>query len=221
MCGPTASEKQLESQQQAFSQEVQQNYGKLFGEQQAVMQNLNNIETPIAEAGPSQQGWSPAEVAAVNTGILDTTGANYAAAQRAAQTLGAGRTGNSGLESGVQQQISAGIASQAAGATSAEELGATEANYAQGRQNWATATGGLQALSGQYNPVATAGAGTQANQAGFQEAQTIQQQQGQALGMIGGLVGSGLGALSGGLGNLDTTGGSSGGEQALNFLGGL
>ena len=83
MCGPTGQEKQEANQQQAYSTVVQNNYKTLFGEQQGVMSNLNNIFTPIAEAGPSQQGFSGGELAALNTQALDTTGANYANAARA------------------------------------------------------------------------------------------------------------------------------------------
>ena len=219
MGGPTASEEQIQSQQQAYSKEIQQNYSKVFGEQQDVLQKLQNIETPIAQAGPSQQGWSPAEAAAVNTQILNTTGANYANAVRAAGGAMAGRGGgaadSAGLISGPERQIKAGIAAQAAGQTSGEELQSTLANYATGRQNWAQATGGLQALSGEYAPTAYAGAGTQASGEAFSQAKTIEEQQAASDAALAGMITTGVTDIaSGGAGAL-------GGGGMKGLLGGL
>lgn len=218
MCGPTTQEKSEAAAQQQYSERVQNNYNTLFGEQQGQVEALNNVFTPIAEAGPNQTGFSAPELAAYNTQAINTTGANYANAAKALGTQLAGRGGSSGLESGVDQQIKAGLAANAAGTLSNEELGITEANYAQGRQNFAQAAGGLQALAGIENPTGAAGAGTNANSAAFSEANTIEEQQAQKAKTIGGLIEGGVGALAGGFGNLDTTGGSSAGEQAQNFL---
>jgi hypothetical protein len=223
MCGPTAAEKSLQAQEQSFSTLLQSDYSQQFQNQQGVLAKLNESLTPTLEAGPNQMGYSPQELAALNTQAINTTGANYRNAAVAAGSALAGRGGggSSGLESGVEQQIRAGIASGAAGTLSGEQLGITESNYATGRQNYDTALGGAQALAGEYNPLGYAGAGTSANTGAFGEAQTIQQQQAQKDQMIAGLITSGasdaLGGLAGGFGNLDTQGTSTGGEQLGNF----
>jgi hypothetical protein len=214
-CGPTGQEKQEASAQQVYSQKVQANYNTLFGEQQGVMNNLNSIFTPIAEAGPSQQGFASPELAALNTQAIDTTGANYANAARALGGQLAGRSTAAGA-TGPSQAIQAGLASSAAGQLSNEELGITQANYAQGNANWQNATGGLQALNSSYETGQAATAGTKANQSAFGEADEIAQQEAQADQAIAGGITTGAmegltfasGAMNGG--------GFSGGMNALN-----
>lgn len=207
MCGPSGNEKSLEGQQAQFSQTLQNSYQNLFGEQQGVLQNLNNIYSPIAEAGPSQQGFSPQQLAAENTQAIDTTGQNYASAARAINGQLAGRGGDSGLESGVDAQLKGNLASTAAGTLSNEQLGITNANYAQGNKNWQDATAGLQALGTQYSPNAAATAGIGANTSAFSESNQIAQQEAQEQQAIGSAIGVGAEALTGGI---------SGGLTALN-----
>ena len=99
------------------------------------------------------------------------------------------------------------MAQAAAGTASQEQLAITRANYAQGRQNWAQATAGLNALAGEYNPNAIAGQATTATQGAFQDATKIQEMQNQkfadiaggltalATGPIGGAIGGGIKSL--------------------------
>jgi hypothetical protein len=214
-CGPTGEEKQEASAQQVYSQKVQNNYNTLFGEQQGVMSNLNNILTPIANAGPSQQGFAAPELAALNTQALDTTGANYASAARALGGQLAGRSTAAGA-TGPTQALQAQLASSAAGQLSGEQLGITQADYAQGNANWQKATGGLQALNSSYETGTAAGAGTQANQSAFGEADEIAQQQAQAdQAIAGGITTGAMDALTFGAGAANG-GGFSGGMNALN-----
>ena len=215
MCGPTGQEKQEADQQQAYSTVVQNNYKTLFGEQQGVMTNLNNIFTPIAEQGPSQTGFSGGELAALNTQAIDTTGANYANAARSLGGQLAGRSTAAG-ETGVTQAIKGQLASSAAGQLSNEELGITQANYAQGNANWKEATGGLQALNSSYQTVQAGQSGTSANQAAFGEADEIAQQEAQEdQAIAGGITGLATSALTFGAGAAGG-GGFSGGMNALN-----
>ena len=214
MCGPTGQEQQEANQSQAYATTVQNNYKTLFGEQQGVMSNLNNIFTPIAEAGPSQTGFSGGELAALNTQALDTTGANYANAARALGGQLAGRSTAAG-ETGPTMALKSQLASSAAGQLSNEQLGITQANYAQGNQNWKEATGGLQALNNSYQSVAAGNSGTQANQAAFGEADEIAQQEAQEdQAIAGGITSVAEAGLTGGA-SLAAGGGASG------FLSGL
>jgi hypothetical protein len=145
LCGPSASEQALSNQAGSFSTTLQNNYGSQFANQNSVLSALNASLSPTVAGGPSQQGWSPAQAAAVNTNILDTTAANYQNAQRASQTALAGRGGgaaNSNIAaSGIDSQIGASYASQAAGQTASEENQALQANYAQGNANYNNAVG--------------------------------------------------------------------------------
>ena len=221
MCGPTATEKNQQQLNANFSNQVQSNYGTLFNEQQADAANLNQFD--LAEIN-QPEGIGATAFNLENTQALDTTGANYANAARALNGQQAGRGGDSGLESGPQRQQQAALASAAAGQLSAEQLGIQQQNTATQLAQKQQGATGLLALSGQYNPNATANTGVQAGGQAFGEADTIAQQQAQEEQAIAGLVTTGatdaLTFGAGGLDNLDTTGGSSGGEQIGNFFSG-
>jgi hypothetical protein len=178
---------------------------------------LNNLFTPIAEAGPNQQGFSGPELAALNTQVGEGVGQNYAKASQALNTqLSAQGGGNEYLPSGASAALKSNLASAAANQQSQEQLGVTEANYAQGRQNWQQATGGLNALAQEYNPTAIAGATNTASQNAFGQASQIQQMKNQEESEIaGGIMSLGTGFLTGGLSNL-----ASGGAQAGSETGG-
>jgi hypothetical protein len=191
-CGPTTAEQNIAGQQEQFSQQVQQNYGTLFKQQQGVNQNLSNIFTPIAEAGPNQNGMSAQQLAAENTQALDTTGANYANAARALNGQIAGHASDSGSTSGPEQQLQANLASTAAGQLSTEQLGITQRNADLGRQNFQEATGGLQSLSGDYSPNAAGSAANTASNQAFGDANTIAQQEAQEDQAISGAVTGGV-----------------------------
>jgi hypothetical protein len=182
--------------------------------------------SPILEAGVGQQGFTPAELAARNTQAINTTAGNYRNAAQAVGSQLAGRGGGgNGLQSGIDQQIKASLASQAAGNLSNAQNQITAENYATGRQNFFQANAGMNALAGLENPEQFASLGNQANNTAFGEANQIQQQnQALAKDIAGGVTSLAsnflLPGLGGALGNLDKTGGSTGGEQMGNFFSG-
>lgn len=192
MCGPGQSQQQLANSQATLAQTLQQSFNSRFAGQDAVLGKLNSALTPILAAGPNQPGFNPAEASALNSQALDTTAANYDSAARAASGQLAGRGGDSGLQSGVDSQIKATIASQAAKQLSGEQLGITQANYETGRQNYNTALAGTQALSGDYDPTKYGQlAGTQLNSA-FDSANSIDQQKAQMWKTLAGVGEAGL-----------------------------
>lgn len=197
MCGPSDQEKQLNAEESKFSNMLMGNYADYFGKQSAVLDRINNYLTPIAEAGPTQQGWAAPEVAAVNTQIGEGTGGNYAkAAQALGNQLSAEGGGNAYLPNGAANTLKAQVATAAAAQQSSESLAATEANYAQGHQNWEQATAGLQELGNQYSPSSMASEATSANQSAFGQADKIQQENNQlAKDIAGGITGLAGGAL--------------------------
>lgn len=222
MCGPTGQEVGLEQQQGKFSQTVQADYATRFAQQQQTLASLGDIVKGV-EAGRLSPGLDAKTLAAMNTNILDTTGANYANAARAINMQLAGRTGipgvgmggESGLESGVDKQIKAGIASAAAGQTSTEQFNLTLADRQAAERNTQMAMGGLQAIAGEQAPLGFAGAATEANKTAFSEADTIAQQQSQEQAAIGGGVASlAMGGLTFGAGMMGG-GGLKGGLKAL------
>ena len=95
------------------------------------------------------------------------------------------------------------------------------ANYATGRQNFYNAEAGLSGVAQAYNPNATASVANTAGGQAFNEATQVNQEQNQMEADIAGFLSPAAGmALQGGAGNLDQTGGSSGGEQLSNFFSG-
>lgn len=223
-CGPTSSQQSLQASEQQFTNELQQNYATNFGENQAVLNHLNGILSPILQAGPNQTGFSPQETAALNTQAINTTGTGAANAERAIANETAGRNDSGNLpEAGNVAALKAGAASAAEGQLSNEELGITEANYATGRANFNSAVGAEEGVAGQFGSGAssTMGGANEANKTAFGEATQIAQEQAQMeQDIAGGITSLATGAI-GGFGNLDTTGGSTGGEQVQNFFAGF
>lgn len=191
MCGPSGQEKSIEAQSQSLASTMQGNYNQNFQAQAGVLQNLNNLLTPIAEAGPDQQGYGANQLAALNTEASQGVGNNYAKAEQSLNTTLATRGGgNEALPTGAQAALKGSLAASAANAESNAQLGITNANYTQGRQNWAAATGGLQTLANAYNPTGAGNlASGQLNNA-FTQADTISTEQGQEQADIaGGITG--------------------------------
>lgn len=172
MCGASDQQKQIEGQTLSFSQLLSGNYAANYGAQSAILKNIGNILTPIAQAGPDQQGYGANELAALNTGAGETVGADYAkASQQLNNSLAARGGGSEVLPTGAEAALKGQLASAGANALSTKQTGITEANYEQGRQNWSNATAGLNALAQDYNPNAIAGEATQTASAAYGEAQ--------------------------------------------------
>jgi len=216
-CGPSSQQESLAASEQSFSKLLSANYAQNFGAQSQILQNLTNQFTPIAEAGPSQMGFGPQELAALRTQAGEGTAAEYAKAQQALGTqLSVQGGGAEVLPSGAAAQLRATTAQAAAAQSAQQLLGITEAGYATGRQLWSQATGGLQALSQEYNPLGYAGQTTSATGQAFGEASQIQQMKNQReAGIAGGIASLAGGFLTGGLSNL-----VSGGTQAGSETGG-
>lgn len=214
-CGASGAEKGLEGQEADLASILQGNYATRFASQQAMLGAINSSLSPTLEAGPNQTGFSAPELAAFNTQAINTTGANYANAAKALNGQLAGRGGDSGLESGVDQQIKSTLASQSAGQLSNEELGITQANYATGRQNYENAVSGMMALAGEENPQSFASGASSANSSAFGEAKEINEENNQVAADIGGLAGGVISGIGAGIG------GSAGVGAGLKTLGGF
>lgn len=202
MCGPSDQQKQLASQQMTLSSQLASNYSQQFGQQSEVLNNLQNILTPIAEAGPDQQGFGSNELAALNTQSTEGVAGNYAKASQALNNNLAARGGGSEvLPSGASAALKGSLAASAANQESNQQLAITNANYNTGRQNWQAATGGLQTLANQYNPTGFASQATGANSSAFnqqmEDSQETSQEFGEIAGGISGLAQTGLSMATG------------------------
>jgi hypothetical protein len=219
-CGPSTAVQNDAAQAQSFSNLMQANYQQQFGAQSAILSSLNAALSPIVSAGPNQQGFSPAELSALNSKAISNGGAAY---KNAAMALGgqmAGHASSSGLESGVDKQLRAGLASSAAGGVANAENNINLQNYETGRQNFFNATSGQRALAGLYDPSSYGKLSAETQQQAFNQNHTVEQENNQmSAGIIGGITSLATGAATFGLGGLANLGaGESFGEGAGDFF---
>jgi hypothetical protein len=224
MCGPSSSETRISGQQESLANQLSADFASRFSDQSKLLQQLSSSISPIIQAGPNQQGFSAAENAALNTQAINSSGAAARNARAAAGNFTAGQNNTSGLESGVTKQINASIDSSAANNLANEQLGITRANYDTGRQNYFAGLNALQGVTSQYNPGEFSGQAQSGFDSSFKMADKIQQEKNQQeMTIASGITSLAMDAATfgmGGFGNLDTTGGSTGGEQAGNFFSG-
>jgi hypothetical protein len=202
MCGPTAGETAAATQESGLGSTLTASFAKNFGAQSDILSNLTNVLTPIAQAGPDQQGFGTQELAALNTQANQGIGQNYNKAAQALQgNLAARGGGNEVLPTGAEASLKGELASSAANQMSNAGLAITNANYAQGRQNWQAATSQLENVGQMENPLGFAGAASGATQAGYSmqsaNSNMAAQQFGEIAGGISGLVGAGMGIATG------------------------
>lgn len=225
-CGPSKAETQQAQASANFAQTLQANYGKQFGQQQDVLAAINRSLSPILAAGPSQQGFSAAESAALNTQAINAAGAASRNAQQAVANFGAGQGGGAGtgITSGIQQQLQSSVASQSANQLATAQNQITQANFNQGSQNYWKAAGGMNALAEGYSPNASMSGGISEGGQAFNQASTVQQQQQQAdQALAGGVAGLAMdvalpglgGAISGGVMGGGALGALQGGVNAV------
>lgn len=201
MGGPSQEEKNLQAEQTQATAQYLQQQTQLHAEQQDLLQTL----TPMLKQQISNPtGFSPAELAQLNSNNVNATGAQYANVQK--QLNQANATQNmAGLTSGVAAAETAGLKGAAAGtvATNAANIGVADARLAQEKS--ATAQSELLALqSGLGGQAVSMGqVENQSENQAFQQADTMQQQSSQMMnGIIGGVVQAGLGVATGGMSNI-------------------
>jgi hypothetical protein len=172
----------------------------------------------VLAAGMNQYGFSPQENAALRTQATTGVANQYQQANQATQQqLAATGGGNQFLPTGAQSQLTQQNAQAAAQQQSSEQLGITEAGYAQGRANYMSAAQGMGQVASAMNPLGYAGAANQGGSAAYGSATTNATQSTQAWEAIGSAVGGlassalgmGIGMPGGGLGTFN--GGSVGG----------
>lgn len=225
--GASGEEQAAQAQQSELARSLQSNYKQMFGEQGHTIDQLNSVINRI-QSGDTGPGFGAAEENARVSQIQ----ANAAAAERNAQQAvqnraagqqfaGAGDASGLAHAGGIRQQINEEIAAGGENQKSAALNANTAANYEQGRLNAAQTEGGLARLAGIENPLGYAGAAGGANQGAFQMASKINEENSSG-GLLGGLLKAGVGMagkfVTGGMSNLDDTGGSSFGEQVGNFF---
>lgn len=229
LCGASSQQNQVQAAQASAYTQMTQQAQQIFGADSGVFQQLQSSFAPTIAAGPSQKGFSDQENADLNSQAITQNGI---AARNAKQAAGEGIAAqgggnNAALQSGVDTGIENQINISSANNTANEEGQITEQNYATGRQNYDNAVGGLENATNGFNSASTAGnAATNSGQADATTANNIASQNNswvQAVtGALGGVAGSFVG---GGLGKLLPGGGSGaapgGGGGSANYVGGV
>jgi hypothetical protein len=198
MCGSNSQQQQISDAQQQMYQTLNSSYQTAFGQSQAITNALTAQFQPILAAGPGQQGFSAGLNTTLNTQAGENIAQSYAAAQKAtAQVLAARGGGNTMLPDSTSANLIAENANEAARQRSAAENTITQANYAQGYQNWTQAANVLNSTAGLLNPNAYASSSTSAGGAAATTANQIAQQNNSvwnaAIGALGSIGGAAIG----------------------------
>lgn len=204
MTGPSAQQLQLQDQQMAFYQEGTQHAQTVFAEHQDLLKQMEAVYKPILAKGPSQEGFSAPEKAALTSQAIEGTARNYSQAARAVNNqIAAEGGGNNPLPSGGSEQLREEVASASAGEQSREETQITEADYATGRENFNEAGRALSVEGSQLNPTGYADAATSSGSAAEKTASDINAEQNSWMAPVLGAVGAIGGAVAtGGMSNL-------------------
>lgn len=215
LCGATKAQTDNQAAQASFYTQATQQAGQVFGDSSQVYQQLQNTFAPTVAAGPSQEGYSPAELADQRSQAITNNGvATRNAEQAAGESIAAEGGGNvAGLTSGTNAGVKANIDIAGANNTANSLSQITQNDYATGRANYDTAVAGLSGAPSTFNAATSAtgtavGAGTSAGNQANQVAAAANSPWQAALGALGGAVGS---FASGGLTNLIGSGSGSGG----------
>jgi hypothetical protein len=202
--GASQQQEDLANSQQKFYDTMTSDYSKQFENQNAILGTLRSSLNPIIAAGPGQFGYTPGEVNALNSQAIQGTGQQYANLKKAlSENQAAAGGGDVLLPSGVAAQQQATLGSTAANQASSQLLGIQQAGYDRGYQTYESALGQLGGVAGMYNPN---GVATGANTAGSAAATTANQvtqlnNAASPWNLVGGIIGGGLSAFTGGLGS--------------------
>jgi hypothetical protein len=179
----------LRDSQAAFTGTMRQAFSTAFANNQAILGNLTNI---LTKAIANPQGYTPAEMTALRTGVTDTVAQATKNATIAAGNYAATH-GGADLGSGVTAQIEGGIQTGGMEEGAREQSQITIANAERQQQNYWNAISGLTQVGAAYNPTGYAGAETSsanATTAASQEVSAERQAGWQnAFGVVSGIAG--------------------------------
>ena len=168
---------------------------QIFGGSSKVFNDVVGAFSPIVASGPNQHGFSAPEKAALDSQAITQTGQAYQNASQAVKEANAAvGGGNMALPSGAEIGRNLEVADSAAAQTAGELSQIDQADWAQGRQNFFQAAGGLESAPGVFNPAtgaggAATGAGSAASQTADQIAQENNSWVSAVTGALGGIAG--------------------------------
>jgi hypothetical protein len=189
-CGASQGQEDALAADTAFQKAVTSTYQTNFNQNQAILSDLTNGATQIFNAGPSQQGMTPAELAVQNSQAINNAAA---ANKQVQQQIGEKAATNGvvpGVESGVIQALRSNASTAIENNLSNQEANITERNYDLGRQNYENAAKLLVSAPGEIEGATnqTASVVNSANSTTDAEANKIQEANSQWIGLTEGLA---------------------------------
>jgi hypothetical protein len=158
MCGASSSQNNISQQQQQNLSSLTSQANSIFGSDSQIFNQLNSAFSPILSAGPGQSGFTPAQLATMNSQAITQTGQQYRnAAQAAGERSSSAGGGTFIAPSGAAMNQQTQIAEAGAANTSNALTNINLQNQIQGRQNWLQAASVLGGASNVFNSATGAG----------------------------------------------------------------
>jgi phage-related protein len=218
-CGPSQAIKNINNSIQSFSDTMVSEAKTIFGDASSMFNTISNAVGKVIAGGPNQQGWGAGLASSVTAGIVNaaaTAGRNVKSALGSA--IGAIGGGNTVAPSGAMANVTANALENVEAQKTQQEEQATVANYQQGNANYNAAIAAGEKAPSMFDVVDKTNANAMS---GLTTAASSQAAMDKAKGWWESLVMGGVGSAESGFQNLDTTGGSTAGEQGNNFLQGM
>lgn len=154
-CGPSKGEKQIAGQMKSFSQTMTDQAKTVFGNDSQVFNNLLNKYQGIVASGPGQQGFTQAELNALNSNAISNSASQFKNVKGAVGNMQAAYGGgNTVTNSGVTTAQDLNIANAQAAQTASDLNKITAANYETGRENFWNAAKSEQQLPSVFDNAA-------------------------------------------------------------------
>src|ERR1700677_57752 len=190
MCGASSQQTNIANEQNQNFQNLTSQAQSIFGSDSQIFNQLNSAFSPILSAGPGQSGFTPAQLATMNSQAITQTGQQYRNASQAAGEKSASLGGTSILPSGAALNQQTQIAEAGAANTSNALTNINLQNQIQGRQNWLQDAGVLGGAGHVFNSAQSAGlAATRAGSSAQTGAGDVNSANNQWIGAASGVLG--------------------------------
>lgn len=199
MCGASQEQKDLNASQTNFYNQLTSQYATEYANNQEILNTLKTSLSPIVTAGPSQEGFSPEQKAALNAQATEGAAKAYRDTQTATREAQAARGGgNSPFTSAADEQLNSQIALGAETNLNNNKLDIINKDYDTGRENYGAAVGALSGVPSAIQSAnsSAAGVATGAGGAAAEEANAINSANSSWMGLVGGLASSAVGGLT-------------------------
>lgn len=200
-CDAGKGEKDAAGQLKDFAGQLKDQASQVFGNDSQIFNTMLKSYSGIVAGGPSQEGFSQAELNAKNAQAITNNANQYRNVSGAVKSGQAGYGGgNTVSNAGVTTAANLGVAEAAAANTANQLSDITQQDYATGRDNFFKAAQGEESLPGVFNNLpGVDNAALGAQDANLKEQKSLDQAGNWWQKPVMGLVGAGLNIASGGI----------------------